>query len=566
MSITSRINEMSSHIEQAYDELQGLGADLTNVNKNIENISMVLDDIYDSLPSVSGEGTSLTLDDTRVGKIKSTLKGNTSQTGTPTPSSPIPVNVVSGDNEIVVCGKNLLGFENGTYTNNQGIVAIVDNGKITLNGTGTANPSGVTIPLTNTITIPSNVVYNLSAFNNSTNSNVSLRLQAIESSNPYTNVTLSTTNANATIQANSQYKVDRLYIRCNQGTTLSNFIIQPQIEKGSTASEYEPYQGNTYNINLPVENLFDKDNANVLNNFINSGTQKVDTSNNTRSIYIPCVPNTTYCVSKIKTARYAIGTTSEIPATNVSLIDMVFNNDATSLTLTTSSSAKYLMVYFYNSNYDTQTYQDIMNTIQIEYGSKPNTYTPYGTTPIELCKIGNYQDYFYKDSGKWYLHKEIERVVLNGSERGWGRSGSSSNDVFVGALNLNQYGIGIYSKQSTASSWLVNRFSYGTLGALNKFNVYNPDATYGYNNIGFGISTDIVNDIDAFKTWVSSNNIVFHYLLATPTSTEITYQPLIDQLNELEKAMSKDGQTNITQENNDLPFIISASALKEWSV
>ena len=46
MSISSRINEMSSHIEQAYDELQGLGADLTNVNKNIENISMVLDDIY----------------------------------------------------------------------------------------------------------------------------------------------------------------------------------------------------------------------------------------------------------------------------------------------------------------------------------------------------------------------------------------------------------------------------------------------------------------------------------------------------------------------------------------
>ena len=39
---------------------------------------------------------------------------------------------------------------------------------------------------------------------------------------------------------------------------------------------------------------------------------------------------------------------------------------------------------------------------------------------------------------------------------------------------------------------------------------------------------------------------------------------LIDQLNLLEKAMSKDGQTNISQVNNDLPFIISASALKEW--
>lgn len=39
---------------------------------------------------------------------------------------------------------------------------------------------------------------------------------------------------------------------------------------------------------------------------------------------------------------------------------------------------------------------------------------------------------------------------------------------------------------------------------------------------------------------------------------------LIDQLNLLEKAMSKDGQTNILQVNSDLPFVISASALKEW--
>ena len=26
-----------------------------------------------------------------------------------------------------------------------------------------------------------------------------------------------------------------------------------------------------------------------------------------------------------------------------------------------------------------------------------NAYTPYGTTPIELCKIGDYQDYPWKD-------------------------------------------------------------------------------------------------------------------------------------------------------------------------
>ena len=37
---------------------------------------------------------------------------------------------------------------------------------------------------------------------------------------------------------------------------------------------------------------------------------------------------------------------------------------------------------------------------------------------------------------------------------------------------------------------------------------------------------------------------------------------LIDQLNELEKAMSKDVQTNISQVSNDKPFILDVTAIK----
>ena len=38
---------------------------------------------------------------------------------------------------------------------------------------------------------------------------------------------------------------------------------------------------------------------------------------------------------------------------------------------------------------------------------------------IELCKIGDYQDSIVKDNGKWYLNKQIGKVVLNGSESWW---------------------------------------------------------------------------------------------------------------------------------------------------
>ena len=56
---------------------------------------------------LTSDGESITINNTASDSLKLSLKGNTSQSGTPTPTSPIPVSVVSGDNDTVVCGKNL---------------------------------------------------------------------------------------------------------------------------------------------------------------------------------------------------------------------------------------------------------------------------------------------------------------------------------------------------------------------------------------------------------------------------------------------------------------------------
>lgn len=47
--------------------------------------------------------------------------------------------------------------------------------------------------------------------------------------------------------------------------------------------------------------------------------------------------------------------------------------------------------------------------VQVEKGSTATSYAPY-FTPIELCKIGDYQDYIYKSDGKWYIRKEVEKI------------------------------------------------------------------------------------------------------------------------------------------------------------
>jgi hypothetical protein len=52
---------------------------------------------------------------------------------------------------------------------------------------------------------------------------------------------------------------------------------------------------------------------------------------------------------------------------------------------------------------------------------------------------------------------------------------------------------------------------------------------------------------------------------SNPSGIEITDTTLINQLNALEQAMSYNNQTNISQENDNLPFIINASALMKNS-
>ena len=432
MSITSRINEMSSHIEQAYDELQGLGADLTNVNKNIENISMVLDDIYDSMPQVSGEGTSLTLDDTRVGKIKSTLKGNTSQDGTPTPTSPIPVNVVSGDNEIIINSKNQLETYNISGTFN-GVSYTMQDGVLTLNGTCTSTnglaglgifrqSKGINYKWTYVYESGSCTDYGAGLYMGATPTSTSAAGYGAGFRTSQSR-TVGTFN-------NGEEHTYYLYMAINNNSTFTNYKIKPLIVQGDEYSyDFEPYIGNTYNIDLP--------------------------------------------------------------------------------------------------------------------------------DGMELCKIGNYQDYFYKDSDKWYWHREIGKVVLNGSEN-WNKSSTYQGNYYC--QNIVPYALG-----NTPSSMICNltNIFIGIASQLpDNDNCILLEGANVNKTIDFKISS--ISTLADFKTFLSNTNLILYYVYATPTNTELTYQPLIDQLNLLEKAISYDSQTNISQVNNDLPFIISASALKEW--
>jgi hypothetical protein len=85
------------------------------------------------------------------------------------------------------------------------------------------------------------------------------------------------------------------------------------------------------------------------------------------------------------------------------------------------------------------------------------------------------------------------------------------------------------------------------------------------NRIWLCVNSNIATTIPNFKTWLSTHNTSVYYPLATPTNTEITDTTLIGQLEALKTAMSYAEQTNISQINDDIPFILKITALASYN-
>ena len=69
--------------------------------------------------------------------------------------------------------------------------------------------------------------------------------------------------------------------------------------------------------------------------------------------------------------------------------------------------------------------------------------------------------------------------------------------------------------------------------------------------------------VEQANEWLENNNVEFWYPLATPTYTLLndTLQSQLEYI--YNQMLAYKGQTNISQINNDLPFIIDSTALKD---
>ena len=541
MSIATRIESMYDNVDKAYKSINKLGVDLTDVDKNIENISPLLDDFYDTLPKVTGTGETLTLNNTSEAPMEIDLKGNTSQASEPTPSTPVDVNVVSGDNTIEVVGKNLANYDNNNNLEYRFLNASGEFETSTytyINGIIKTNSNKMTV-----------------SFKNKTGTG-NIRIGHFKSDGTFIKRDLlSSTPTTITLDNDVSYLIYSIDKRES-----TNFE-EVQIQTGDSATSYQPYTSQTQLISLGVENLFDKSNWQKYAFDITIGTSTYNDHATANK-----VANGTPI--KVEGGKYYVLNWTNPSGVTINEFNLYCYDSSGILRYVHASSGNslakgvarklendvaYINISSFGSLTDEQL-QGIANTLQLTKGTMPQHIS---NNPIELCKIGDKQDYIYKDNGTWYLHKEIGKVTYVGTESNWYKQDSWS------AVGSNTSAF--YRAKPSDSLGDTNTYSNYFVRNTNITSVDTPCMNLGGTNIIFRINKTLADTTDGFKTWLGNNNVEARYILATPTNTEITDTTLINQLDNLQNLNSYNPTTNIMQENNDKPFIITASALKDLS-
>lgn len=192
----------------------------------------------------------------------------------------------------------------------------------------------------------------------------------------------------------------------------------------------------------------------------------------------------------------------------------------TSGTVTTPNNAYY--VRFCDVN-------EVLDSAQLELGATASTYASYYS--IELNHIGTYRDRIYKNDGKWYVEKQVGKIIFGGTEN-WTAGTGGTLRLFYSA----QYSDVLPSNQR--QDFLSNNFHFIASGN-------ETGAGFIYQQRFYFYYGDMDTDANAFKSWLSTHPTIAYYALATPTTTEITDATLVAQLEAIATAELYSGVNNI---------------------
>ena len=336
-------------------------------------------------------------------------KGNDA---TPNPQYPQTIHTISGDNTLTICGKNLF---------NQNMLLSGTN--ITFNGeyyVGTISNYTNSFYRTNPLmeNFKENTQYTIS-LNTYLGGSATSYVRVLYTDNTDNNITINnTTPTTKTFTTTAGKTISKIYLTYYDGGTINWYIKDFQIEEGTTASDYTLYQEQLAQVNLGVENLYNKygdfnyptDSYKNSTTLLSNGTIKTTAnlaSSGSRGIRLSLQQNTDYVFSGklISSTGTGMSDIAGVRAMGYA------NNNWSSINTTYLSTTGDFSITFNSGNKTDwfislnamgtvgSSYEAIFDEIQIEKGTKKNSYSEYGVAPIQYSKIGSYEDVFVRSSG-----------------------------------------------------------------------------------------------------------------------------------------------------------------------
>lgn len=475
------------------------------------------DTLFTNLPKKSGTGANITLNDTANAPMRIMLNAtDITQDGTPTPDSPQDIHTISGDNKVVVNGKNIF---DKNMTTTPGYIS----------DTGVNGGSAGTYHTTDFIPIVPNTSYVYSGATNiggnhsrcyyDINKNFISGIKH-NSQNPFIN----------TSPANAYYMKESIDI-----ANIGNL----QIEVGNTATTYEPYTSQEADINLKSKNLlnYGKIESTALNVGIVADTNgEVYDATPTGDSRGWNYASSNWYVN-LEAGTYTISLDIKTQTTNANASINVYKSDGvitgTPLANKSNVSLNFTLTEATNIGIMAKLY-DAVFKIMLNKGSTAEEWKPY-YEPLEYCKIGNYEDKFIRNSGKNLFDINATRTNNNTTNSVNGNvltvtatSSWASMDYLNILLPNNTYTLSFDWKSSTTLTGTDARiYVYNNPTATGSIGAISPTGTSGHLTLTF------TNTNNAISLRFSPNNsatvkttsIDFSNIQINQGNTEVSYEP-----------------------------------------
>lgn len=518
----------------------------------------------DSGDPVSDEGTNLVLEGSQLAPFSQfDLKGNTVQDGTPTPDAPVPVQVVTGENTVKIRGKNSLKLPSAG-TNDGVTYSVNSDGTFNVHGT---NNSGYEILFSLYLDSSEfqSVNYTLGA-REALPYGLGCRCEIYSGGTwkrSFVSVNYTRQTQTGTPDFTDANRV-RVAITIANGATVNIDNVGIQLEKGSSASSFEPYQEQSYEVNLgknllpyPYAGTGNGNGITFTSNSDGSMVLNGQNNGNGNSSYI-------FFNNSDEPLKLSSGTYYFAPPSNTAVGYTMYDGShyynfsaGNNYSRTFSSAQSIRQIYIQVARGNTTTFNNLRAypMLTIIPGQTEADYAPY-FEPIELCKIGTYQDYIWKDGDTWKIHKETTTFTLDGTKGGYYSSWFYIPFSGIGVTNVG----GSNTPPAFSSQFIA--YGYNTFTGDSSLNGMAQSST------NFLIRNTSCSSEATYKTWLGSNLPRFYYALATPTDTTITNAALIEQLEAIaNQAHAYKTRTHVssTYATGNVPHIIAATVVGDAS-